>query len=62
MLNARTGGFIVLTDKGFKPREPQKATKAEHLFYPAVTPDTPPEFKGAASEFTDPNIHNVKEP
>lgn len=54
LLNARTRGIIVLTDKGFRPREPKESTgKRSSVNEPRITAETPPEFRGNAPDYTD---------
>lgn len=54
MINASTGGMLVLTDKGVKPRDPKLTEgQRERMASPVATPETPPEFRGSAPDFTD---------
>lgn len=54
MINASTGGMLVLTDKGVKPRDPKLTEgQKERMMAPVITPETPPEFRGSAPDFVD---------
>lgn len=54
MINASTGGMLVLTNKGVKPRDPKLTEgQRERMAAPPCTPETPPEFRGSAPDFTD---------
>jgi hypothetical protein len=55
MVNTRTGGMIVLTDRGIRPHEPL-APEPRSEGYPLAAPDTPPEFRGRAPDFVDKTI------
>ena len=62
MVNARTGGLIVLTDKGYKPKAPEgKApltilqTMRQREVNKTLTPESPPEWEKGKSEFIDPS-------
>lgn len=60
-VNARTGAPIVMTDKGWKPREPEgsqdlsllKAQEVRATNY-QLRPETPEEFRNGNADFLDP--------
>lgn len=54
MINAATGGMLVLTDKGVKPQDPKLTDEQRaRMASPTLTPEIPPEFRGSAPDFTD---------
>ncbi len=54
MVNARTGGMMVLTDKGIKPHEPTiPAAPDGPEKQSAVSPELPLEMRGTTPDFTD---------
>jgi hypothetical protein len=57
MVNSKTGGLIVLTDRGIRPHEPTKREEARTEGFPIAAPETPPEFVGTAPDFADKTIH-----
>lgn len=57
MVNAATGGMMVLTDKGIRPHEPLKTEAHRSQGYPLAAPETPPEFRGTNPDFEDITIH-----
>jgi len=57
MVNSRTGGMLVLTDKGIRPHEPIQTDVPSSSDFPLAAPETPPEFIGNAPDFNDTTIH-----
>lgn len=51
MVKAPTGGIVLLTNEGIKPKAPSGTRPApEHI----VIPEPPPDLQGTGSEFKDP--------
>lgn len=53
LLNARTGGLMVCTDKGIKPHEPTLPAAPSTQQAAQVAPELPIEMRGANPDFTD---------
>lgn len=54
----QNGSLVVMTDQGFKPREPD-GIKAEQGD-PSLFPDLPVEFRGTMADFSEPTHRDSK--